>query len=579
MALRAIDDFSWGSHGDGMVDSVNGFLVPGEKPMSSDVSHPRVLSNWGFGFQLNETSRPMAAVDIIIADTEDKQDESSFSVKGGSTYTVYCIECYDPFSGVQLSSVSRRYRDFEALNRDLRSSGSTPLNLPPKKRLTTVNVEERRVWLQCALQAHVQAGLPMTPVFRNFLELDELDLPVEASLRPDTSSAGSEGAQKRSLRCGEPKTFVTRKQADELRAASKSMADTIAAAERLIADSTKQKQLSQFAVVVLILALSLRFAGNASSSINLSTLLFGTCCGLAISFLTARSDTLHRASAMTVLKGSALEVSMKLTNILGESSSSASSAAASSSGNTRAVQPLAIEPMPASLKEKADRSVELLQQNLDSETNIYGQPWEVSKSLPDLTMWSSKVPGQTRRVWKCKCKMVSGFSMNEIMEESKDFKKRLKWDPAYAKAAVLKAYEGGETYEGGCDISQQLTSPKAGVSSREFVELRCWKPLADENRLVYSFFSLTPDDVADVPSPAKGVVRGESFMGTGVRWTLLSKSPTDKDATYKTWELEWTAECDPKGWIPTQVVNLAMTMTFTDCYKATVAKFGSTSSA
>ena len=29
--LRAIDDFSWGNHGDGLVDSVNGFLVPGEK--------------------------------------------------------------------------------------------------------------------------------------------------------------------------------------------------------------------------------------------------------------------------------------------------------------------------------------------------------------------------------------------------------------------------------------------------------------------------------------------------------------------------------------------------------------------
>ena len=29
--IRAIDDFSWGNNGDGQVDSVNGFLVPGEK--------------------------------------------------------------------------------------------------------------------------------------------------------------------------------------------------------------------------------------------------------------------------------------------------------------------------------------------------------------------------------------------------------------------------------------------------------------------------------------------------------------------------------------------------------------------
>ena len=31
MKFRAIDHFSWGDHGDGLVDSVNGFLVPGEK--------------------------------------------------------------------------------------------------------------------------------------------------------------------------------------------------------------------------------------------------------------------------------------------------------------------------------------------------------------------------------------------------------------------------------------------------------------------------------------------------------------------------------------------------------------------
>lgn len=229
------------------------------------------------------------------------------------------------------------------------------------------------------------------------------------------------------------------------------------------------------------------------------------------------------------------------------------------------------EPSSAGLKVIADRGHNTLIRHLDAEINAYGSPWEVSKSPlinKNQRIWSSKVPGQSRKVWKSIFTFKSSFSLEQLVDHLMIWDQRLKWDKSFSHGETLRSFEGVG------DVSRQYTKQILTVSPREFVDLMSYRVSTDGRSFVFFFTSLTQDDMPGLPATSKGMVRGESISGSGVRYSLLSSEELGDGSIENLWQIEVIAEADPKGWIPVSVINSAFTMTLGENYTNITKYFG-----
>lgn len=532
-------------------------------------------------------SADQRTIDIRVAEVCEARD-----AKTGNSYSMYRIDCYAPATGLIVASTWRRYQEFVALNGQLLASHLPLLNLPPKKRFGSVDVEERRVGLQQALQTRCTNVRLLPEAFAKFLTVDGLDPsalePVpeaREAAEPFLSPHTSESEEKLRPSTGDAVSTATSNEqsppsnrTDGLMQASNALTSTIATAEQTVADQWWQRQLTKVAAALLVLALSMR-RSHKSSRRSLSTLLLSACSGLWIGLLAPRRDAVRRAAAVKAVKAKAQELGAevlaivpdqgsnmtlskmreKLERPMSPSSTAAASTAAdlepSSVSGSCSSSPAA-EPLPQLLKQKADKMCELLLQNMGSDVNAYGLPWEVVKSVDGLEISSSKVPNQARKCWRSRFTLTSSASRDQIIEETMTWEKRLKWDRTFMRGVVLNSFAGGY------DISHYCSASVLGISSREFVNLRCIRHLPDEG-IIHAFSSMMPEDnVPGLPPPSQGCVRAEANRGTGVRWTKVPSDGSDASR----WAVEVIADVDPKGWIPSSLINRAMTMSFTDNY-------------
>lgn len=223
--------------------------------------------------------------------------------------------------------------------------------------------------------------------------------------------------------------------------------------------------------------------------------------------------------------------------------------------------------MPKKAEAIATRSLELLEENLREDVNAYGQPWKVTKSSKDIEIWSSEIPGSSRRVWKSRYEFTTHAGLEEIIEEYRIWEKRLKWDTHLSHGEILKTFTKGPDI---CDVSRYVFKPVLTVAAREFVDLQCWHPSADGRTVVTTGASVTEKDMAGLPSPTKDAVRGDNKVGTGVRFNLL---PSDGRSAGNRWEVFVVGDTDLKGLIPTWVINKAMAKTFNDVAKENIKHF------
>jgi len=208
--------------------------------------------------------------------------------------------------------------------------------------------------------------------------------------------------------------------------------------------------------------------------------------------------------------------------------------------------------LPKTLREAGNRNCEMLTSNLQDDVNTYGLPWEASKSSNGVDIWKSKVPGQSRMVWKIRFTAISNASLTQIINDFRIWEIRIKRDTTFGQGAVLKTFADTDEYDVDlCTTKQILT-----VSPRELLQLRCWRRFADNGGFLHSFGSVSPDVLPGLPGPSK-VVRGVSHAGSGMRWTLL---PESGNSERRKWRVEMVAEAEPKGWIPVSVINQAMSM-------------------
>jgi len=228
------------------------------------------------------------------------------------------------------------------------------------------------------------------------------------------------------------------------------------------------------------------------------------------------------------------------------------------------------EVLPLALADVARRSFEMMTQHMQDDVNAYGFPWTVSKNSNGLEIFRSKVPGQSRMVWKAKWTVSTKASLTQIMDEFISWEKRVKHDPTFCEGAVLKRFAGGY------DIDRCRTKQILTVSSREFVQLRSFRRLPNESGFLHTFTSLTSEDMPRLPAPVKGIVRGSNMPGCGLQFTLLPNTTNASGTPLKNnWEILAIGEADPKGWIPTSVINSAATLVSTDQARATRKHFDS----
>jgi hypothetical protein len=231
------------------------------------------------------------------------------------------------------------------------------------------------------------------------------------------------------------------------------------------------------------------------------------------------------------------------------------------------------EILPETLAEVGQRSIDLFTQHLRADVNAYGTPWELSKSNSWLKIWKSKVPGQSRMVWKAQWTVSTNCGSTRLMSEFRSWPRRLKHDQMFAEGSVLRKFSDDDYELDHCRTKQILT-----VAPREFIDLRYWHPLPDEEGFFFTFTSLKSNDdhaaELGLPAPRKGLVRGENLAGSGMKWTLLPADEANADlGKKKTWSVHVVAESDPKGWIPASVINNAMAMQLTEQIKASVKYF------
>lgn len=532
-------------------------------------------------------------LDIRVTEVREARDDNT-----GNTYTMYRVDTHGR-DGTFLASTWRRYQEFDALNKQLQLSRATPLSLPPKKRFGAVNIEERRIWLECALRAYGpvaggKGGLPTA--LTKFLMVDSVDLSVanpqpsgasNAMIKdtPDqesldraramsTNSLGGSTAHPDMFKADTAKT-------DELLQADAALIKVIATAEGTVADQWWQKQLQKLAVALLVMALPLRRVQRISGQ-SISNLFLGACSGLWIAILAPRQDAARRVAAVEVVKIKAKELSTKIRSMLqiGGSSSSASGirAIATVPENFQSPQPSrqAASPSagpqaslvaPKHLQDMADGMCEKFLAHMKPDVSAYGTPWEQAKCKDGFTIWSAKIPGMSRRVWKSHHVMKCNASLDEILAQHFNWEKRLMWDTSFACGNALKQY--GDVGHNGIDVCIYASKAILTISSREFVDLRTGRPNADGSGFLHTFASIKPDDITEYPQPKKSPVRADTFPGSGIRWSLMP----DDGSGQKYYTIEVVAEPDPKGWIPTSVINNAMTITFTDNFNGMMKHF------
>jgi len=217
-------------------------------------------------------------------------------------------------------------------------------------------------------------------------------------------------------------------------------------------------------------------------------------------------------------------------------------------------------------------------EHLQPDVNAYGQPWKSRKQTltkrKGLEIWSSSIPGQERMVWKCRFTISGNLGLSSIIEENRNWEKRLKWDKKCLQGAVWKSFEEA------CDVSLSCVKPHGALHVREFVELRCWRGSLDGRSFLHTATSLPYEDqpcgdVLDgLPPPSKGFVRATTFPGTGAQWT--KQTPLGGSAICEnSWEVVTVTEIDPKGRTPMSVINRAMNMSLLEVYQCVTKRFSS----
>jgi len=175
----------------------------------------------------------------------------------------------------------------------------------------------------------------------------------------------------------------------------------------------------------------------------------------------------------------------------------------------------------------------------------------------------SKVPGQSRSVWKTQFTFTSRMSMEFFVEAIVNWEERLKWDQGFSYGETLKSFQD-------CNITQSKTKQILTVSPREFIDVSACEISADRRSMIWYFAAATPEIFPDMPPIGRGMVRGDVQVGSGIRATILSPAEDGKNL----WQIEVVAEADPKGWLPVSVINNAFTLQLSDNYKFMVKYFG-----
>lgn len=643
---------------------------------------------------LSTELRPLAIVDILVPEFRTAQDE-----KTRASFVEYRVDCFHPISHQLLASAWRRFSDFVALNRELAGARVAVLNLPSKNPLGSVNLEERRIWLQCALLSHVQKEKALSAVFKEFLTLPaeteheepanyrqhappprgaqsssqasavrdirrsagqvsatgsqahlprrpELPLPINSqplnidsgkeqqeivvTFRPGGLGITSiwksgfvedvdEGSQAQLLGVKSGMYFKTIDNlaysedlldrsiagkssyevgfsfspADVAAQASAALASSVATAAGIVADQGRLGQqltwqclwLSSALLVVAAWSLCLsqpaisgveswsphwfwiRPFQQSLSVLHLSALLLlGTSIGLLIPAAASaafKTDEARWEAAAKDVEIKAADLSALVSSLLcrgGDVPELAVSVPVSP------VRKNSEESLPHNLKEVSARNVELLNQHLQPGFNAYGKAWEVTKKNNGLEVHAGKIPSESRRVWKSTFTVESSATMEQIIEELMDWAKRPKWDSGIEVGEVLRRFPDGY------DVITYGSAKVLTVSARRFLNLNHVQRSADGQSFIIAFCSIPSNALPGLPGEQKGIVQGETKPGCGTRWSLL---PSDGNSTQKHWKVETVVEVDPKGWIPTSVINTAMTKQLTDNCSDTLNYFRS----
>lgn len=561
--------------------------------------------------------RPEAAIDIIVPEFREVHSCSSngeaCNATNGVCFTMYRVDCYAHGRKERIATSWHRYSEFVKFNKELAAIDAPLVSLPPKKPFGCVDVESRRVWLQCALQTCIQSHNALPPPIAKFLQVPseaaeriracEASVSTKAPVSNQKSVTIAEqmssplGSRPSDLYSTESEANAVANSAMET-AAVKSAMDN---ADLVLQNQELHSQLTRLATALLVAVAPLYM----SSHVSLSMLLLGACSSLWLCICISRKDTDRRLAAMQVVKDQVGQLSAGLRTATGSFSSACKIAVTGSfssayktdnyvegqtskrkvrsdsisnqvaldwivQSSSPSILLPSVKPLPEGLKLMADDSFEMLTRNLRDDVNAYGLAWEIAKGGDNPQIWCSKVPGETRKVWKMHFTFASSLNLEQLLESMMIWDERLKWDETMAHGEFV------QTFENGYEISQYHTKPILTVSSREFVDFRGSQRSADESSALTFFSSLTSHDVVEVgselPSPTKGMVRGENKMGSGHRLTLLPEPDTASGKNK--WKFEVIAEADPKGWIPTTVINKAFTMTLTDNAKLTTNYFG-----
>merc|ERR1712232_790196 len=142
---------------------------------------------------------------------------------------------------------------------------------------------------------------------------------------------------------------------------------------------------------------------------SLSMFSLGTCGGLCLGLLTIPVTSLCHDKGIEAVNATVAELSTKLRALRdAHGKDSTPEELAMPAVRNAAIVPTAIESeqememLPKVLGDVADCSVEMFTKHLQDDVNAYGLPWGTTKNINGLEIGRSKIPGQSRYVWKVK---------------------------------------------------------------------------------------------------------------------------------------------------------------------------------
>uniref|UniRef100_A0A7S4MT69 START domain-containing protein n=1 Tax=Vannella robusta TaxID=1487602 RepID=A0A7S4MT69_9EUKA len=124
----------------------------------------------------------------------------------------------------------------------------------------------------------------------------------------------------------------------------------------------------------------------------------------------------------------------------------------------------------------------------------------------------------------------------EILKCTEDLESRKAWDELFIEGSVVKELDENHQV-----IHFKFKSPSMMVTNRDFVMARAVKR-CDDGTILSNHVSVVDDDAPD----AKGFVRGDVFASG--YWLKPNGDGTSTAA--------YVVQIDPKGWIPTAIVNV-----------------------